>query len=357
MISIIIGFRDREMRQVKLALTALESQSYTDFEVIFLDYGSSDYYAKPLMDIVSNFNFVRYYYSFTQGLFWNRAHALNTGVRFAKGEIIIFYDIDIIAERTFLEKVSRLDFNNNFFTFSCFYLPEHFDLKSELSKNGIHHEQNYVGVCAVAQKEVINIKCFDEFYLVWGVEDDDFYQRLEKVNLERVQKMAGEFQLFHQWHESHSPKLPSMWYLTMVEHLFSSLENKNFSNERGKLFTELDRPLLKDILNKSFNNFIHLDFTPNSSFYVFNSFVQGFHKLKRNEKAYLNYSYIETPKVKQAFSFFKNKTVDNTTVSIIQKQTIKEFFQFFIGTHRHLMLDYYYRESQNNFLFVVIKNE
>ena len=149
MISIVVGFRNREIERVKRSLDSLAKQTYTDFEIIFVDYGSDTSIATEIEKLVTSYKFIKYVYSDTRGWFWNRAHALNTGVKIASGNVILFFDIDLILESNFLKNLSTISFENTFYTFTCFYLPERFAFYNDLMNRGVHCEQNYVGLCAI----------------------------------------------------------------------------------------------------------------------------------------------------------------------------------------------------------------
>lgn len=62
-ISIVIGFRNRELARVKNALDSLANQSLKDFELIFIDYGSDESIAQETRTVVGSYNFAKYYYS------------------------------------------------------------------------------------------------------------------------------------------------------------------------------------------------------------------------------------------------------------------------------------------------------
>ena len=88
--SIIVGFKNRDISRAKKSLDSFSSQSFTDFELIFIDYGSDELVSKEVQLLVQHYKFIKYYYSDTKGWFWNRAHAMNIGIKKAIGEIILF---------------------------------------------------------------------------------------------------------------------------------------------------------------------------------------------------------------------------------------------------------------------------
>ncbi len=86
--------------KLKKNLQALSSQTERDFEVIVVDDGSTDGTSEWLKDLKSflNLSFIRH--SENRG----RAHARNSGVRSARGEVVILLDADMVVTPHFVEK-------------------------------------------------------------------------------------------------------------------------------------------------------------------------------------------------------------------------------------------------------------
>jgi len=105
LISIIIPVYN-QARELELALTSIEQQTYRNFEVIVVDDGSSPEFQ------ISNFKFqnIRIVRQPNQGA----PAARNRGLEIAKGEYVIFWDADVVAEPVMLEKMKKaLDENLN----------------------------------------------------------------------------------------------------------------------------------------------------------------------------------------------------------------------------------------------------
>ena len=107
-LAIVFGYRKREPIRVKRCLESLSKQTDSDLRVVFVDYGSEKIYSDQIKEIVAQYGFVDYYYSFTQGWFWNRAHALNTGVRIA-GDVafVVTSDVDLIFPVHFVSLLKK----------------------------------------------------------------------------------------------------------------------------------------------------------------------------------------------------------------------------------------------------------
>lgn len=338
MISIVVGYRNREIERVKRSLDSLSNQTFTDFEIIFVDYGSDTSIATEIEMLVTSYNFTKYIYSDTRGWLWNRAHALNTGVKFTSGDIILLFDIDLILESNFLEKLSNLSFETTFFTFSCFYLPEKFKYFNDLFNSGVHYEQNYVGLCAIKKENIYKIRGFDEYFMVWGVEDDDLYNRLESINISRLQLGQPDFYVFHQWHSTHAPSKPTMWYLQMVQYLSNKKYVQNGKNGNwGNLVLQSDRFINGDLNNLKWD--IELRISNESGYLLFNPLIEAIHNPSFN-KIYFEFTYEPKKTIKRKwFEFYTTVNTKNILGNISNKE-ILDFVQHFVGIYRCKLSDY-----------------
>ena len=91
-LSIIASFRDREAGRVRRFLDSLSRQTDPEFELIFLDYGSQEKVSEQIQDLCNQYSFCRYIYNHTRGMYWNRAHAMNSAARFSDREYLLFTD-------------------------------------------------------------------------------------------------------------------------------------------------------------------------------------------------------------------------------------------------------------------------
>ena len=78
-ISIVFGYRNRDIARVKRCMDSLKNQTFSDFEVIFIDYGSDESFVRQVRPLIGRYAFAHYYYLYTAGYPWNRSHALNVG--------------------------------------------------------------------------------------------------------------------------------------------------------------------------------------------------------------------------------------------------------------------------------------
>lgn len=205
LLSLIISFRNRDMARVQRCLHSLAAQTFTDFELLFVDYGSDATLAQSVGAFVEQFDFCRYIYAEARGYSWNRAKALNIGIRRAQGEYIITTDIDMIFTEHFLQMVADAAMPNRLLHSQWRFLPQGFDdwdnltnhadsLRLSLKEYG---HGGFIGAPATIQKE---LRGFDELYRYYGQEDTDMTARLKASGLEPYWISHPTEGLYHQWH-------------------------------------------------------------------------------------------------------------------------------------------------------------
>ena len=257
----------------------------------------------------------------------------------AAGSIILFYDIDLIPEPTYLEKLSQLSFENTFYTFSCFYLPQHFDYENrELERDGIHFEQNYVGLCAAKKEYVLQINGFDEYFMVWGAEDDDFYESLKKSGINHIHQPLSLYKVFHQWHHRQAPSKPTMWYLQMVQYLSNK---KYFQAERnsnwGKLISREERLIKDEFISLKWD--LELRVSSESGYLLFNPLIDAM-KNPTFKQIHFEFTHaVKQHKRKKWFKFYKTENTNNSLRHISINDAL-DFVHYFVGISRHMLADY-----------------
>ena len=365
-ISIIIGFKNRELERVKYSLDSLANQTIKDFDLVFIDYGSDDSVAKAAKELVSEYSFAKYYYSDARGWFWTRAHALNTGLQYATGQIILFSDIDLVLESNFLSKVAALDYTKLFYTFSCYYLPEHYDLQQLINK-GDNFSENYVGLCAVNSEQVKSIGGFDEYYMVWGVEDDDLYYRLSQNELLRKEQPANNFKVYHQWHPEFYNKLPAAWYNHMIYYYSLHRKNDVYPNYSK---AQPQRYLFAMIENAQYEKYIEIKLK-SKLITAFQNFWVALEMMLPEEIRWFRFSKKDNfakGKLKDTIPFinkllgkqqlfnyrFIRKEEAGSSINITPED-VRNALHFFVGVNRHIIKDYYYREDETSIVFIFKK--
>lgn len=96
---------------------------------------------------------------------------------------------------------------------------------------------------------------FDEFYRIWGVEDNDLNKRAVQYGLKEDWTNNAISRSYHIWHATASNfkegLMPDRWMEEMILHHWSNLNNSRIclKNTFGKLWTHEERPSLKSCEN------------------------------------------------------------------------------------------------------------
>lgn len=236
-LSIIYAYRNRDFERIKISLESLKNQTDTDFEVVFVDYGSTLDKANAVAQILNQFDFATYYYIAHPGLLWNKSKALNYGALKSDSSHIFVADVDICFA---IEAVSQIKKNisaNTFTLFKLSYLKENAQLKPgyqlDVKLSDIKHHGTINGMIVVAKEDFLSVKGYDEIYHFYGSEDVDFYDRLSNKGLKKTFDHTTLF--YHQWHPIQNrindakllknPKLFNIKKINLVHQLYQKNTN------------------------------------------------------------------------------------------------------------------------------------
>ena len=300
-ITIVFGYRNRETERVKRCLDSLSDQSNKKFKVLFIDYGSNDAAASEMKELCAKYSFVEYIYSQTQGMPWNRSHALNTGIRKVKTEYTLLSDVDMIYPPNFIQYLSDKALPNTQFYKPFYFLPETFaNWNYIFSAKEVNCPDSGTaskgGLQFVPTKILHQIRGFDEYYCFWGVEDRDLFHRLEVEGIETKWMPLEEVPVFHQWHPvvSNTKKdfFPDRWWDDM--NIYFSINRSNSirnNNNWGQCLSIDDRPCIKNYSNENYSECINIP-SRNDSYYkaeLIDKIIATLLKLKPNESLCINY--------------------------------------------------------------------
>lgn len=213
-ITVILGHRNRADYRLINALRSIASQRNLPGRVrtLIIDYGSDPEDLTRLREIVKDFG-VECHES--PGGPWRRGHCLNLGLRRVESTYVLVSDVDVILAENFLaETVAQLERDPLTVVFGQMYwLPE-----SEMpGLQSAAAEGRAVDAAALKSLGVVRIRpyntglvagrtCYfhalrgyDEFYQLYGAEDDDLAARLQNLGLRHVDISDRTFYL-HQWH-------------------------------------------------------------------------------------------------------------------------------------------------------------
>ncbi len=210
-LTIVMGYRDRDLDRVERCLRSLGRQTRTEFKAILVDYGSSVQNSINIRSLVEQFKFCDYAHSDTRGWPWNRSKALNIGIRLAETDFVLATDVDMMFNHDFIETIMEYQDGHSLIHCAPYWLPEGFsdwnyidNYRSSFQKG----DRAQRGGCQCAPRRfLLKTNGYDEALEYWGAEDDDLYQRLMKVGLREIW-VDDQTAMYHQWHpvdRGHTP--------------------------------------------------------------------------------------------------------------------------------------------------------
>jgi hypothetical protein len=256
-LTLVFGYRDREPERVQHCLDSLARQTIDAFRAIVVDYGSQTEIAVRVQQIVRQHAFAQYIYNDMRGRPWNRAHALNVGIRQAHTNYVMTSDIDMVFAPHFLETVlAHVDARRVIYV-PTHWLPKGFDdwpnVHMYAGKLPQSHKTGLGGNMTVHTQHLEDIRGFDEYYRYWGREDNDLHHRLVNLTgLEECWLDAAEAPYFHQWHPTsfayywsfpprHFTIPASVWGQANVHYIRELGQTVRNSPSWGKIYTVADR--------------------------------------------------------------------------------------------------------------------
>jgi len=214
-ITIVMGVRDRPDHRLVNALRSIRMQQYPAglVRVIVVDYGSTPANGAAIARLAEEHR--ADYVVVEHAPVWSRSRSLNVGIRQADSKFLLTSDADIVLSPRYLsDAVAALKTSPLSIVCSpMFDLPEASvatlaraaetaDLSVEAWKENAkprHDWQFHPSICMAYTKVFKLIRGYDEYYELWGAEDDDLMRRLTYLGLAPKTLDTGSFYL-HQWH-------------------------------------------------------------------------------------------------------------------------------------------------------------
>lgn len=353
-LSIIFSFRDRDLQRVTRCLDSLSKQSFSDFEVIFVDYGSKLDLASDVKTLVQSYPFCTYVYSDTRGWPWNRSRALNSGIKLAKADWVMLSDIDLIFEKHVIENIVAERDENTSLHAACHYLPEKFDQWNSLEQY-IHTYgspcYNALGLILCVKKQILeNIRGFDEIYHFWGAEDTDLESRLNQLGLQTKWLNLTANPIYHQWHPANNHLAVGF----MPNYYWDKVLAYNADNETvlerntkgwGEIVTTAQRPAL-EYINASATDILEIKKISNKDYASDNFYrdlVLNLTKLKPGQFLIVKDDFHSPSKANYLIARFINKVLRKLKYNYslaYKKNAVKDKFFLFLDNHGDDILDF-----------------
>lgn len=263
-ITILYTFRNRDIRRIKNSLDSLAKQVSQNFNVIFVDYGSSDIISSKIRELLNQYNFVTYIHLFTAEQPWNKCKALNYAIKNLESDYCFTADADMIFHSKFTGILEKFAEPNKATYFQVGFLNEEESIKDvpfENYKTNFLTNNEATGMTLFPVEKLKLINGFDEFFHFWGAEDTDIHNRLKNLGCEIVY-YDTELLLLHQWHKNYrsreTQELSTELQLSGIvelnhKHLVYNLKNKTTkvnSENWGIILDETEFNELSDVSPK-----------------------------------------------------------------------------------------------------------
>jgi len=358
--SFVLGYRNKDLKLTERCIQSLSNLKSHDYEIIIVDYGSAAEYQIPLQQLMHKYPKINYLYNETKGWPWNRAHALNCGIKIAKGECIITGDIDMIYPPDFIEKLNSYSEANIIYNYKCKYLPKGFVLQNNIYKI-INNKKIKLSDSTAQGLMIANRNCyfsvngFNEFYKVWGFEDMDLLRKLKKKGYAHQWIDELGLVVLHQWHphvmkEHNNWVQPSSWFGIMKEYYDKQTENHS---DWGKIYSEHTRPAYAAFKNKLSIKKIEIKHSLYFSLFEFLKYIE---QMPVGDLAGINFKLHlpVIPKlgtIKNSFKFKRNAVKENISLSEVNAA----LFYIGISMHQSLFSDYYLEINKNSAELIIAK--
>lgn len=380
-ISIIVAFRNRDLLRVKRFLNSLNTQTNKEFEVVFVNTGSELEFSKSLKEVVESYDFTTYIYHDTRGKEWNKCVALNIAAKHAKGNYLGFTDIDLMYHSGYIEHLYPL-LNEKAQLYTRVHMVDQsftdydrvFESGEEVPGTLCHTSGK--GILMVHREAYEAIGGYDEYYVDWGIEDNDIFIRLQEYGLNEVWADHVKHPVYHQWHPTNARFhiYPEKWLDDMSFYYIENQKNylRNQDIEPGTLVKTEERSLLTAIKTDEVSTVIEVDKTGTVSTKTM-FYRQIWDELNSNGELYFKVvvpnfeipkmSFVQTSLAKvfgSILNFVKSpftvvyREKFERHVYFIPEIDIKWYFRKLLKS-TNLIADYYIQEDKNQTIYYLQK--
>jgi GT2 family glycosyltransferase len=263
-LEIIYCYRDRDQDRIKNSLESLAAQTNKHFRVLFIDYGSNDQSAAKTKQLCDEYSFCHYVYIDTEGKMWNRSEALNFGIRLSTAQYVFTSDIDLIFREDFIAHLcNNLDQNEVIF-FPVGYLSEKETAQAGKKKFRAHSFEKStnvaLGMVLFPKAAPEKINGYNSFYSIWGQEDNDLKERLDKAGYKT--SYCHEVLMLHQHHPPSSTdknSVPEGWIQYMKDYSENFRSKPHSFRGLNEINVQVSRPA-KKLARSSDTNFENIKF-------------------------------------------------------------------------------------------------
>lgn len=235
-LTLLFTYRNRELERVKIAMDSLVAQSDSNFTVLFIDYGSSLSHSEAVQELLVNYSFVTYFYSYHIDQPWSRAKAVNIGIQLVNTPYVFVSDIDMIFKPSFIEIVQKLKEPMVSVYFKVGFLSQSESKKDkpfQEYKIRFSSQPGAQGLSLFSVDALKKVRGFDEFLHFWGAEDEDVHHRLLQAGYQ-VTFYENEILLLHRWHPTYRNLESDVLTTDLQVHSIPKLNQEYYAYMRDK---------------------------------------------------------------------------------------------------------------------------
>jgi hypothetical protein len=235
----IVTIRNRETSRLFALVNSLRNFG-AKCQFLVVDYGSDPGFAAEYKSLAETGLF-RLLRMETQGLPWNKCHAINAGVRVTKEPWIATIDVDMVFDCNPFPYCLGRNVERNVQIMQAWFLPPNGN-RRRATFGGSGHPGGFV---FQSRDAFFEVGAYDESIQFWGLEDWDWVHRLQAVGY-KVEWLPEEYRFYHTWHptandQSRRPVTASFeTALAVTRNRIHPVLDQDW----GTIVTELDRPVL-----------------------------------------------------------------------------------------------------------------
>jgi hypothetical protein len=218
-ITVLIPCRNRADYRLGNCINSLKNQDYSEHSVkiVVLDYASEKSYSCKLQDICAQYN-VQYEPIYNKQK-WSRANCLNIGIRRSNTKYTMISDMDYIFPNEYIRQSITI-LKKYKYSVVCSVMH---DLKENLDGylKECYSNMSNPNIEYIQQKSILRlpnrytqyhpsvlcaytlvykyVRGYDEYYTVWGYEDEDLIKRFRRIGLS-IYTIKDKASYYHQWH-------------------------------------------------------------------------------------------------------------------------------------------------------------
>jgi hypothetical protein len=210
-LTVVIPVQDRAGSRLHNLLRSLRAQRTASApHVVIVDYGSAAHQAAEVAALAQEYgaDVLRV----PGPLEWNRARALNLGLRSARSAYVLVADADLVFRNDYAATaVEALHEDPRRLVVSRMLdLPEGDAVEIDQDRveelrtlaQSRYGDGAHPSIVAVSREALELVGGYDEAFRLWGSEDEDLFRRLRSLGLEPYD-VSDQSSYLHQWHRKH----------------------------------------------------------------------------------------------------------------------------------------------------------